>query len=46
LRLNRMSQPVPTDATSPERVAGLVHVPYEQLRTAGLRMSIVEPTVR
>ena len=46
LRLNRVSRPVPTDATSPERVAGLVHVPYEQLRSAGLRMAIVDATAR
>jgi hypothetical protein len=46
LRLNRVSRPVPLDAASPERVAGLVHVPYEQLRSAGLRMAIVEPAAR
>jgi hypothetical protein len=46
LRLNRMSRPVPRDSVSPERVAGLVHVPYEQLRTAGLRMAIVDPRLR
>lgn len=46
LRMNRVSRPAPSDSASPERLAGLVHVHFEQLATAGLRMAIVEPTAR
>lgn len=44
LRANRGNRPAPPDQTSPERVAGLVHVRYEQLNAAGLHMVIREPT--
>lgn len=40
LRINRVIRPVPPDSASPERMAGLVHVSYEQLAVAGLRMTI------
>jgi hypothetical protein len=40
LRMNRVSRPMPIDSSSPERAAGLVHVPYGQLAAAGLRVTV------
>jgi hypothetical protein len=39
LRMNRSDRRSPDESPSPERAAGLVHVPYDQLSAAGLRIS-------
>jgi hypothetical protein len=39
LRMNRVDGSTCADSGSPEHTAGLVHVPYEQLSTAGLHLT-------
>ena len=40
LRMNRVDRSTCADCAGPEHAAGLVHVPYEQLSTAGLHLTI------